>query len=148
MLYEDVMRDQLHASVQVFNFIGVKVNEGDNFFNSTTEKKKSYRRTGQDQETMHGHICEYHDVNCTEWRQKLKEYPCLLKQLDSKSTIAWSVPIQNNTGKLRLSIHGECHRLKNLDKVDHRDRLYEELYLRGFDVEKSNSANTYLHEDD
>lgn len=125
VLYEDVMRDQLHASMQVFKYIGVKVDEGDNFFSLTTEKK------------LHdGHICEYHDVNCTEWRQKLKVYPCLLKQLDSKSTIAWSVPIKSTRGKLRLSIDGECHRLENLDKVTHRDRLYEELYLRG------NSANS------
>lgn len=137
MLYEDVMRDQLHASMQVFSFIGVKIDEGDNFFNLTTEKQSSYLRTGPDHGTMHdGHFCEYHDVNCTEWRQKLKVYPCLLKQLDSKSTIAWSVPIKSTRGKLRLSIDGECHRLENLDKVTHRDRLYEELYLRG------NSANS------
>jgi hypothetical protein len=130
VLYEDVMRDQLHASMQVFNFIGVKVDEGDNFFNLTTEKQSSYRRTGPDHGTMHdGHICKYHDVNCTEWRQKLKGYPCLLKQLDSKSTTAWSVPIKSTRGKLRLSIDGECHRLENLNKVTHRDRLYEELYL-------------------
>jgi len=119
VLYEDVMRDQLHASKHVFKYVGVKVKEGDNFFNFT----KQTRLHGDD-------ICEYDDVNCTDWKMKLeKDYPCLLKQLDSNSTVAWSVPIESTADKTKLSIQGDCHRLQNLDTTNHTDRRYEELYL-------------------
>lgn len=113
------MYDQLHASKRVFDYIGVKVNEGDNFFDSTAEKK------------IHGDdICDYHDMDCTDWKLRLKNgYPCLLKQLESSSTVAWSVPIENVEGTIKLSIHGDCHPLENLDKDNHKDRLYEELYM-------------------
>eukprot|EP00985_Skeletonema_marinoi_P024389 scaffold16932_cov145-Skeletonema_marinoi.AAC.8 len=95
------------------------VKEGDNFFNFTKETR------------LHGDdICEYDDVNCTDWKMKLeKDYPCLLKQLDSNSTVAWSVPIESTADKTKLSIQGDCHSLQNLDTTNHTDRRYEELYL-------------------
>eukprot|EP00984_Skeletonema_dohrnii_P018148 scaffold8402_cov183-Skeletonema_dohrnii-CCMP3373.AAC.1 len=59
-----------------------------------------------------------------------KDYhPCLLKQLDSNSTVAWSVPIESTADKIKLSIQGDCHRLQNLDTTHHTDRRYKELYL-------------------
>ena len=38
VLYEDVMRDQTHASKEVFNYFDVTVDNGDNFFNNTNQK--------------------------------------------------------------------------------------------------------------
>ena len=113
------MRDQSHASKEVFNYIDVTVDEGDNFFNKTNQTK------------LHGdNICNYADVNCTELKVKLEEgHPCLLKQLHSNSTVAWSVPILRAAGKTKVSIGGDCHRLKNLDTKNHTYRYYEELYI-------------------
>lgn len=118
VLYEDVMRDQLHASEQIFNYVGVKIEEGDNFFQNTNQTK------------LHGdNICNYEDVNCNDWNVKLKkDYPCLFKQLHSSSTVAWSVPIESTAGKTKLSMQGDCHRLQNLDFQKRRYRHYEELY--------------------
>lgn len=120
ILYEDVMRDQPHASKEIFNYVGVKVEEGDNFFKNTKKEK------------LHSDdICKYEDVNCTDWKEKLeRDYPCLLKQLHSNSTVVWSVPIESTADKTKLSIQGDCHRLQNLDTKNHRYRHYEELYLQ------------------
>ena len=119
VIYEDVMRDKLHASKEVFNYLDIMVNEGDNFFNNTVETK------------IHGdNICNNADVNCTDLKVKLeKDHPCLLKQLYSDSTVAWSVPIHRAAGKNEVSVPGDCHPLQNLDTKDHTFRYYEELYI-------------------
>mmetsp|Transcript_15184 Transcript_15184/g.24950 ORF Transcript_15184/g.24950 Transcript_15184/m.24950 type:complete len:437 (+) Transcript_15184:128-1438(+) len=119
VLYEDVMRDQSHASKEVFNYIDVTVHDGDNFFNKTNQKK------------LHNdNICSYADVNCSDLKVKLgKLYPCLLKQLHSNSTVAWSVPVMRAAGKIKVNIRGDCHRLQNLDTKSHTYRDYEELYI-------------------
>ena len=118
VLYEDVIRDQPHASKEIFNYVGVKIEEGDNYFQNTNQTK------------LHGDdICQYSDVNCADWKVKLeKDYPCLLKQLYSSSTVAWSVPIENTADKAKLSLQGDCYRLPNLDNKNQGYRRYEELY--------------------
>ena len=118
VLYEDVMRDQTHASKEVFNYIDVTVDDGDNFFNNTNQKK------------LHGdNICNYADVNCTDLKVKLGNiYPCLLKQLYSNSTVAWTIPILRAAGTTKVSIRGDCHRLQHLETKNRPYRYYEELY--------------------
>ena len=115
VVYEDVLNDKKLASERLLNFLGIAA---DTLVFDKTDVRQEH---GED-------FCGYNDIDCPALEKSLSEggYSCLLKQLSSSNTVAWTVP-QRKVDR-GIDINGDCEVLRPLSSI-HPDRNLVELYI-------------------
>jgi len=118
ILYEDVMSTGSIVQNGLIKHLGKNMSHFQNkhiFKENAVRKKKHFQN-----------FCSHEDVNCPSLEKGLKNYPCLLKQLQQETKgFVWSVPILHDG---TISIHGDCHPLPYLDETKNNKRTFEDLY--------------------
>lgn len=124
ILYEDelstgsIVQNGLmkHLGKNISQFQNKNIFKGDDTVRNDVGVKKRHVKT----------FCDNKNVNCTSLEIGLKNYPCLLNQLQQeRKGLAWSVPILHNG---TISIHGNCYPLPFLNETKNDERTVEDLY--------------------
>merc|ERR1712187_381746 len=112
VLYEDAIAHPVTQQQTLLNFLNAHVPQ---------------LIESREQKTHSADLCQYSDIDCETLRRHLRgQYPCLLRQFNSKNaTIAWTMPILPNG---TISLRGGCKPLRSLPNATGYARRLWEIY--------------------